>query len=71
MSNCRPKGRRKGGRQLKRLLDVEFVTGQQVAELHHDDDDDDDRMHWLPVVNATSFDHFALSSLKKNPAIRY
>ena len=36
-------GRRNHGRPLKRLLDTETRTGQQVAQLHdrYDDDDDD------------------------------
>jgi hypothetical protein len=45
MNNYRPKGGRKQGRPLKRLLDVEFVTGQQVAQLRDGDDNDNDRMH--------------------------
>ena len=69
MNNYRPKGRKNQGRPLKRRLNVEFVTGQQVAQLH--DDDDDDRMRWLPVVNAASFGECAPSPLKKNPAVRY
>jgi len=69
MNNYRPKGRRNQWRSLKRLLGVEFVTGQQVAKLH--DGDDDDRMHWLPAVSAANFGHCAPSPLKKNPAVRY